>query len=213
MVDEPGVTRDHLYGQAYWREHEFMIVDPSGVITISKSQATVMEKLAISTTIGMDGIPLAIREAVVAIMPSMIKRQATTAVEESSVIIFWSMVRTEQQSEGTTHDAIDTEFTKPDRSSYLLILRTAIASAGSTTEALLVNRAFHAIRRSDVVALVIEAMSYITEQLEAFTSFNAPDFYGLPRNKLNIKLRKAPWKVPDYFSFQNCSVYDGETLE
>ena len=33
------------------------------------------------------------------------------------------------------------------------------------TEALSVNRAFRAIRRSDVVALVIEAMACITEQV------------------------------------------------
>lgn len=33
------------------------------------------------------------------------------------------------------------------------------------TEALSVNRAFRAIRRSDIVALVIEAMACITEQV------------------------------------------------
>lgn len=71
---------------------------------------------------------------------------------------------------GTTRDAIDTEFTGPDGQKFKLIdtagirKRTAIASAGSTTEALSVNRAFRAIRRSDVVALVIEAMACITEQ-------------------------------------------------
>ncbi|GAB2265241.1 hypothetical protein Dimus_000310 [Dionaea muscipula] len=42
--------------------------------------------------------------------------------------------------------------------------KAAVASSGSTTEALSVNRAFHAIRRSDVVALVIEVMACITEQ-------------------------------------------------
>ncbi|VVA41092.1 PREDICTED: ribosome biogenesis GTPase, partial [Prunus dulcis] len=68
VVDEPGVTRDRLY--------------------VSKSQASVMEELAISTTIGMDGIPLASREAAVARIPSMIEKQATAAVEESSVIVF-----------------------------------------------------------------------------------------------------------------------------
>lgn len=57
-------------------------------MTFSRSQADVMEELAISTTIGMDGIPLTVREAAVARMPSMIERQATAAVEESSVIIF-----------------------------------------------------------------------------------------------------------------------------
>lgn len=43
--------------------------------------------------------------------------------------------------------------------------RAAVASAGSLTEALSVNRAFRAIRRSDVVALVIEAMVCISEQV------------------------------------------------
>lgn len=43
--------------------------------------------------------------------------------------------------------------------------KASVASSGSTTEALSVNRAFRAIRRSDVVALVIEAMACITEQV------------------------------------------------
>lgn len=47
-----------------------------------------MEDLDITTTIGMDGIPLASREAAVARMPSMIEKQAIAAVEESSVIVF-----------------------------------------------------------------------------------------------------------------------------
>lgn len=50
--------------------------------------------------------------------------------------------------------------------------RAAVASAGSTTEALSVNRAFRAIRRSDVVALVIEAMACITEQVFCLSSNN-----------------------------------------
>ena len=88
MVDEPGVTRDRLYGRSFWGEYEFMVVDTGGVLNIAKSQVDVMEDLAITTTIGMDGIPLASREAAVAKMPSMIERQAKAAVEEASVIIF-----------------------------------------------------------------------------------------------------------------------------
>lgn len=88
MVDEPGVTRDRLYGRSFWGEYEFMVVDTGGVLNISKSQADVMEDLAITTTIGMDGIPLASREAAVARMPSMIEKQAAVAVEEASVVIF-----------------------------------------------------------------------------------------------------------------------------
>ncbi|KAK9036153.1 hypothetical protein V6N11_078165 [Hibiscus sabdariffa] len=39
------------------------------------------------------------------------------------------------------------------------------------------------------------------DKLEAFTSFNGPDFYGLPRNTSKIKLMKNPWKVPESLSF------------
>lgn len=288
VVDEPGVTRDRLYGRSFWGDCQFMVVDTGGVMTFSKSQDDVMEELAITTTVGMDGISLKSREAAVARMPSMIERQAAAAVEEAAVIIFlvdgqvglmaadveiadwlrkshsdkfiilavnkcesprkglmqasefWSlglsplpisaisgtgtgelldlvstelkkvevsenMENDEEEEEiyvpsisivgrpnvgkssilnalvgedrtivspisGTTRDAIDTEFVGPDGQKYKLIdtagirRRAAVASAGSTTEALSVNRAFRAIRRSDVVALVIEAMACITEQ-------------------------------------------------
>ncbi|CAI9290117.1 unnamed protein product [Lactuca saligna] len=287
VVDEPGVTRDRLYGRAFWGDKEFMMIDTGGVLKVSKSQTDVMEQqLSVSTTIGMEGIPLASREAAVARMPSMIERQATVAVEESSVIIFvvdgqvglnaadveiadwlrknysnkciilavnkcesprkgimqasefWSLgftplpisaisgtgtgelldfvctglgktedsnVENKEEDEnyipsisivgrpnvgkssilnalvgedrtivspvsGTTRDAIDTEFEGPDGQKFRLIdtagirKRAAVASSGSTTEALSVNRAFRAIRRSDVVALVIEALACITEQ-------------------------------------------------
>ncbi|KAJ0982251.1 hypothetical protein J5N97_010506 [Dioscorea zingiberensis] len=88
VVDEPGVTRDRLYGRSFWGEYQFMVVDTGGVMTLSKSQVDVMEELAITTTVGMDGIPLASREAAVARMPSMIEKQAISAVEEAAVIIF-----------------------------------------------------------------------------------------------------------------------------
>ncbi|XP_042383595.1 GTPase Der-like [Zingiber officinale] len=284
VVDEPGVTRDRLYGRSFWGDREFMVVDTGGIMTFSRSQADVMEELAISTTIGMDGIPLTVREAAVARMPSMIEKQATAAVDESSVIIFlvdgqaglvasdveiadwlrkhysnkciilavnkcesprkglmqasefWSLgfspipisaisgtgtgelldlvcseLKATEASDnvegeenyipsiaivgrpnvgkssilnalvgeertivspvsGTTRDAIDTEIAGPDGQKYKLIdtagirRRATVASAGSTTEALSVNRAFRAIRRTDVVALVIEALACITEQ-------------------------------------------------
>ncbi|XP_051181284.1 uncharacterized protein [Lolium perenne] len=289
VVDEPGVTRDRLYGRSFWGDQEFMVIDTGGVITLSKSQAGVMEELAITTTVGMDGIPLASREAAIARMPSMIEKQAVAAVEEAAVLLFlvdgqaglvaadieiadwlrrnfshkciilavnkcesprkgqmqalefWSLGFTpvpisaitgtgtgelldmvcselkkfegleglddfeEEEEEnripaisivgrpnvgkssilnalvgedrtivspvsGTTRDAIDTELTTEDGQKYKLIdtagirRRAAVASAGSTTETLSVKRAFSAIRRSDVVALVVEAMACVTEQ-------------------------------------------------
>lgn len=87
-MDEPGVTRDRLYGRSYWGDQEFVVVDTGGVMTVSKSPAGVMEELNVSTTIGMEGIPLSSREAAVARMPSMIEKQATAAVDESAVIVF-----------------------------------------------------------------------------------------------------------------------------
>ena len=35
------------------------------------------------------------------------------------------------------------------------------------------------------------------DKLEAFASFNGPDFYGLPRNTDTITLRKQSWQVPE----------------
>ncbi|KAA8526367.1 hypothetical protein F0562_008430 [Nyssa sinensis] len=54
------------------------------------------------------------------------------------------------------------------------------------------------------------------DKLEAFTSFNGPDFYGLPRNTSKIKLSKNSWKVPESFSFASGEIvpmFAGETLD
>ncbi|KAJ4729791.1 putative Dihydroorotase, mitochondrial [Melia azedarach] len=54
------------------------------------------------------------------------------------------------------------------------------------------------------------------DKLEAFTSFNGPDFYGLPRNTSKIKLSKTSWKVPEAFSFSFGDIipmFAGNTLE
>jgi len=37
------------------------------------------------------------------------------------------------------------------------------------------------------------------DKLEAFASFNGPDFYGLPRNEKTITLNKEDWKIPDEY--------------
>ncbi len=39
------------------------------------------------------------------------------------------------------------------------------------------------------------------ENLEAFASFNGPDFYGLPRNTDQVTLEKSGWKVADSMPF------------
>ncbi|KAL5747250.1 hypothetical protein ACOSP7_024250 [Xanthoceras sorbifolium] len=64
-------------------------------------------------------------------------------------------------------------------------------------------------------AKVFEEMAAL-DKLEAFTSFNGPDFYGLPRNASKIKLSKSSWKVPEAFSFSFGDIVPmsaGNTLE
>uniref|UniRef100_A0A0D9V5K9 Dihydroorotase, mitochondrial n=1 Tax=Leersia perrieri TaxID=77586 RepID=A0A0D9V5K9_9ORYZ len=54
------------------------------------------------------------------------------------------------------------------------------------------------------------------DKLEAFTSFNGPDFYGLPRNTSKIVLRKNAWKVPDTYSYSSGEIvpmFTGSTLD
>jgi dihydroorotase len=52
-------------------------------------------------------------------------------------------------------------------------------------------------------------------QLEAFASFNGPDFYGLPRNRGTVTLRREPWQLPDSVPFGGARLKPlrgGETL-
>ncbi|XP_062206846.1 dihydroorotase, mitochondrial-like [Phragmites australis] len=54
------------------------------------------------------------------------------------------------------------------------------------------------------------------DKLEAFTSFNGPDFYGLPRNTSKIVLRKSAWKVPATYRYSSGEIvpmFTGSTLE
>ncbi len=41
------------------------------------------------------------------------------------------------------------------------------------------------------------------ENLEAFASFNGPDFYGIARNSDTVTLEKASWDVPEAMPFGN----------
>ncbi|XP_038987070.1 dihydroorotase, mitochondrial-like isoform X2 [Phoenix dactylifera] len=54
------------------------------------------------------------------------------------------------------------------------------------------------------------------DKLEAFTSFNGPDFYGLPRNASKIVLRQSAWRVPESYTYASGEVvpmFAGQTLE
>src|SRR5438876_7681155 len=56
--DEPGITRDRLYGDAHWRGHDFRVVDTGGILPEAKE-----------------------------FIPSEILRQARVALDEASAVI------------------------------------------------------------------------------------------------------------------------------
>lgn len=52
-------------------------------------------------------------------------------------------------------------------------------------------------------------------RLEGFASHYGPDFYGLPRNKTKLELRKTTWTLPTHFQFASETLVPflaGETL-
>ena len=53
------------------------------------------------------------------------------------------------------------------------------------------------------------------DKLEAFASFNGPDFYGLPRNRGNVALRRESWTLSESVPFGDAQLKPlrgGETL-
>src|SRR5215470_12161204 len=64
--DEPGITRDRLYGEAEWRGHEFRVVDTGGIIPEEKD-----------------------------FIPAEIFRQARVALDEALAIVLVVDARTE----------------------------------------------------------------------------------------------------------------------
>jgi dihydroorotase len=53
------------------------------------------------------------------------------------------------------------------------------------------------------------------DKLEAFASFNGPDFYGLPRNRGRVTLRREAWTLPESLPFGDAQLKPlrgGETL-
>lgn len=55
------------------------------------------------------------------------------------------------------------------------------------------------------------------DKLEGFASVHGPDFYGLPRNRDTLTLRRTPWVVPDSYPFAAAATLKplgaGETLQ
>ncbi|MCG9695701.1 dihydroorotase [Shewanella sp. Isolate11] len=68
------------------------------------------------------------------------------------------------------------------------------------------------------IELYAEAFESVNalDKLEAFASFNGPDFYGLPRNSDTITLVKRPWQVPATYPLGDSGVVPiraGESID
>jgi dihydroorotase len=66
--------------------------------------------------------------------------------------------------------------------------------------------------------LYAEAFEYAgaLDKLEAFASFNGPDFYGLPRNRTTVTLKREAWTLPEAVPFGDAvlkPLRGGQTLQ
>ncbi|MGX2030986.1 dihydroorotase [Methylocaldum gracile] len=66
----------------------------------------------------------------------------------------------------------------------------------------------------ELYATVFESAGAL-DKLEAFASFNGPDFYRLPRNQAKIAIEKSEWKMPEAIPFGDDTLVPlraGETI-
>ncbi len=73
---------------------------------------------------------------------------------------------------------------------------------------------YTALSALELYAEAFEAAGAL-DQLEAFASFNGPDFYGLPRNRGSVTLKREPWSLPASVPFGDAALKPlrgGETL-
>lgn len=73
---------------------------------------------------------------------------------------------------------------------------------------------FSAHAAIEIYTMIFEQQNAL-DKLEAFASFNGPDFYGLPRNKQTITLLKENWQIPDHYPLGDSTLVPflaGETI-
>ena len=73
---------------------------------------------------------------------------------------------------------------------------------------------YSALSALELYAEVFDAAGAL-DKLEAFASFHGADFYGLPRNRGTVTLKREPWQVPQTVPFGEATLKPlrgGETL-
>lgn len=92
---------------------------------------------------------------------------------------------------------------------FRTLLGTLLDAAGTC------HHALHLPPHPTAAAAAVCCQAGALDRLEAFASFNGPDFYGLPRNSGTVTLVKQPWTIPEQFGFGSSHVvpmWAGETL-
>ena len=64
---------------------------------------------------------------------------------------------------------------------------------------------FTALSALELYAEAFDSVGAI-DQLEAFASFNGPGFYGLPRNRAQVTLKREAWTLPDSLPFGDATL-------
>lgn len=64
---------------------------------------------------------------------------------------------------------------------------------------------YSALHAMELYAEAFESVNAL-DKLEAFASFNGPDFYQLARNTEQITLTKTPWRIPDAVPFPDAGL-------
>ncbi len=64
---------------------------------------------------------------------------------------------------------------------------------------------YTALHAMELYATAFEQVDKL-DALETFSSFNGPDFYGLPRNKNTIFLSREPYKIPERLKYDGFSI-------
>ena len=99
-----------------------------------------------------------------------------------------------------THQAALIKAATSGSTKFFLGTDSAPHSIGAKESACGCAGSYTAFAALELYTEVFEAENAL-DKLEAFTSFNGPDFYNIARNTDTVTLEKAPWQVPTTLEF------------
>ena len=101
-----------------------------------------------------------------------------------------------------------------DSNRFFLGTDSAPHAKGAKEQACGCAGCYTALHAMELYAQAFDAAGAL-DKLEAFASFNGPDFYNLPRNSDNVQLIREDWIMPEELPFTEASIVplnSGETL-